>query len=135
MGENRTLNRPDIVAQVRAAFERYEAALVAHDVEALNRFFLDSDQVVRFGLAEHTYGIEALRAYRRAAPPLPPGRTLRNTVVTAIGDVAASVSTEFTNADSRMIGRQSQVWVCTESGWKILAAHVSQVASEALRRY
>ena len=42
-------------------------ALVRHDVEALNGFFLDSADTVRYGLAEQNYGIEAIAAYRRAA--------------------------------------------------------------------
>ncbi|MGH3752058.1 MAG: AtzH-like domain-containing protein [Pseudonocardiaceae bacterium] len=35
------VNRPAVVADVRAAFERYEAALVASDVATLNELFWD----------------------------------------------------------------------------------------------
>jgi len=128
------LNLPNVIAQVRAEFERYEAALRANDVELLNLFFLDSPQVVRFGIAEHSYGIDALRAYRRQAPPLPPGRQLQQTIITTMGDDAASVCTEFVRADSPMVGRQSQMWIRTDQGWKIIAAHVSEVSAAVLRR-
>jgi len=128
------INRPDVVEQVRAEFERYEAALTAHDAELLNRFFLDSAHVIRYGIGEHSRGIDALRAYRRRAPPLPPGRRLQNTIVTTFGDSAASVCTEFVHADSPSIGRQSQMWIRTPQGWRIVAAHVSEVNHSILRR-
>jgi len=128
------LNLPEVIAQVRIEFDRYEAALLAHDIDAINGFFLDSEITVRLGVAEHGYGMEAIRIYRRRAEPVHPRRSLRNTVITAIGTDAASVTTEFVVPDSSAIGRQTQTWALTSEGWKIVAAHVSQVPSEVLRR-
>jgi ketosteroid isomerase-like protein len=111
--------------EVRAAFEQYEQALVRHDIDALNGFFLDSADAVRFGLAEQQYGIDAIAAWRRSAPAVHPQRRLLRTVVTACGEDVACVSAEFTDPDTPTLGRQTQTWVRTASGWKIAVAHVS----------
>src|SRR5689334_9778448 len=70
------LNRPDVVAEVAAAFTAYEKALVAGDVTALSQAFWESTEVNRFGINDHQVGAAQLRAWREAQPPLPPGRTL-----------------------------------------------------------
>lgn len=112
-------------AQVRTAFERYEQALHAHAVEALNDFFVPSEQTVRFGIAEESYGATAIAAYRRSAPPVHPQRQTRHTVVTALTAQVACVTTEFTDLETPGLGRQSQTWLLTAQGWKIALAHVS----------
>ncbi len=127
------LNRAEVVQQIRIVFERYETALREHDIAALNGFFLDSETTVRYGVTEHSVGMEAIRNYRNSAPPLPPGRRLRNTIITTYGTTTASVSTEFTSPDSPLIGRQTQAWVLTRDGWKIIAAQVSQIDPQFLR--
>jgi hypothetical protein len=129
------LNRPDIVMQLRAEFERYEAALVAHDVATLDAFFLEHPTTVRYGVAEHCYGHLGVRAYRAGAQRLPPGRRLRRTHIMTFGADCGSVATEFTGPDPHTIGRQSQTWLRTESGWKIAAAHVSVVAISSLQLF
>jgi hypothetical protein len=111
--------------EVGAAFELYEHALVRHDIEALNAFFLPSVHSVRYGLAEQNYGIEAIAAYRHSAAPVHPLRQLLRTVVTAYGPDLACVSAEFTDPAAAGIGRQTQTWVRTGAGWKIAVAHVS----------
>jgi len=121
------VNEPKVRAEVRKAFERYEAALRSHDVEALNGFFWDSASAVRFGLAEQGYGARSIRAQRRGAKPIPPGRRLRHTVIATFGEDAASVCTEFTSRGSSLVGRQSQVWIRMGGLWRIVAAHVSIV--------
>ena len=128
------LNRAEVIAEVRAVFERYEQALRDHDVGSLNAFFLMSETTVRYGVTEHAYGAEAICAYRNSAAPLASGRRLQNTVITSYGTTAASVSTEFTSPDSPLIGRQTQSWVRTGDGWKIIAAHVSQISADVLHR-
>jgi hypothetical protein len=127
------LNLPEVVAQVRVEFERYEAALLAHDIDAINSFFFDSAITVRLGVAEHGYGMEAIRAYRRRAEAVPANRRLQNTIITTMGNVGASVCTEFVMPGSPMIGRQTQTWMLTSTGWKIVAAHVSQVPEATLQ--
>ncbi len=121
------INRPEVVAEVRAAFERYEAALVAADVATLVELFWDSPASVRFGIADRQRGAEELTAWRREHPGVPPGRRLRDTWVITVDDRTAVVTTLFDYPSDGMEGRQSQTWVRFDAGWRIVAAHVSQV--------
>ena len=120
-----------VVREVRAAFEQYERALIAHDIETLNGFFLNSADSIRYGIAEQNYGIEAIAAYRRGSVPVHHERRLLRTVVTSYGTHVACVSTEFTDPVTAGLGRQTQTWVRTAEGWKIAVAHVS--VSQAAR--
>jgi hypothetical protein len=119
------INRPDVVAEVRATFERYEAALVANDVEVLVELFWDSDLTVRYGIDEIQHGHAEVAAYRRAEPMATLPRTLRGTVVTTFGTDVAVIDTEFVPHGSDAVGRQSQTWVNTAAGWRVASAHVS----------
>ncbi|MGC1643190.1 MAG: AtzH-like domain-containing protein, partial [Pseudolabrys sp.] len=47
---------PEVVAEVRAAFERYEEALVSNDVATLDELFRDDPRTVRYGVTENLYG-------------------------------------------------------------------------------
>jgi hypothetical protein len=118
-------NRPAVMAEVRAAFDAYEAALVRNDIEALNSFFLNSASSVRYGIAEQHYGFEAIGAFRRTAAAVHPQRRLLRTVISSFGAEFASVCCEFTDPSSPRTGRQTQTWVRTADGWRIAAAHVS----------
>jgi len=127
------LNRPEVVSQLQAAFEHYEAALREHDVATLNAFFLDHSATIRYGVSEHCYGSDGVRAYRMQTQPLPAGRTLLRTVILTFGDDCGSVATEFTSPQAGVIGRQTQSWIRTTYGWKIAAAHVSVVDTATLQ--
>ena len=120
------VDRPEVLAEVQALFERYERALVDNDVEALDGFFWPDARVLRFGGGENLYGIEAIRAFRHARTP-PGARELRNAVVTTFGRDFATTHTEFYRADPTRCGRQSQTWVRFEEGWRIVSAHVSMI--------
>jgi hypothetical protein len=121
------INRSGVIAQVRAAFEDYEAALLRHDVAALNDCFLQRPDTVRFGLAEHNYGAAAIADWRADAAAVDVSRRLLRVVIVAFGDDAASVCAEFESALSPRRGRQSQMWVRRPEGWKIASAHVSEI--------
>ncbi|RFU49622.1 oxalurate catabolism protein HpxZ [Paraburkholderia sp. DHOC27] len=128
------VNKPEIVAEVAAAFEEYERALVMNDVEAMNALFWDTPETVRYGIAEVQHGGEAVRAWRATAVPVPPSRRLHRTVVTTFGNDYATVSTEFTSDATALLGRQMQTWARIGSplasdhrGWQIVAAHVSLI--------
>ena len=105
------INLPEIVAEVRAAFERYEQALVGNDIATLDELFWDSPCVVRYGATENLYGMEAIRAFRSARSPLGLMRDLSNTVITTFGRDFATANTEFVRDGGKSRGRQSQVWV------------------------
>lgn len=126
------INRPGVADEVRRAFDQYEAALRRHDVRALDDFFLQRPDTVRFGIAEHNYGAAAIAAWRAATPGVGTGRRLLRVVIVGFGSDCASVSAEFESAQSPLRGRQSQLWVRSLDGWKIASAHVSEVDAELL---
>jgi Protein of unknown function (DUF3225) len=119
------INIPEVVAEVTEAFARYERALVANDVAALDLLFWNSPHTLRFGIAENLYGYDAIAAFRSGRPPIDLTRRLDNTVIVSYGRDLATANTEFQRPGSKLIGRQSHVWLRTEAGWRITAAHVS----------
>ena len=121
------IDRPEVIAEVTAAFEAYERALVANDVDGILSFF--ADRAVRFGIADQQAGIEEQARWRRAQGALPPGRRLKDTTVHAYGADSAVVTTLFGYPGSDVLGRQSQTWVRFPSGWRIVHAHVSEPAA------
>lgn len=119
------INLPEILAEVEAVFRRYETALVANDVAVLKELFWDSPHTVRFGVAENLYGWEEISSFRAARPPVDLERDLLRTVITTYGRDLATASTEYRRKESGRLGRQSQTWMRTELGWRVVAAHVS----------
>ena len=57
------VNRAEVVAQVSAAFETYERALVDNDIGIMNALFWDTPETVRYGIAEVQLGSDAIRAF------------------------------------------------------------------------
>jgi hypothetical protein len=130
-----TPNRPEVVAEVRALFERYEQALVDRDVAVLDATFWDSPHTIRYALHENGYGFAAIHAHRVARPPGPglKERRLRLEILT-LGRDLATVNLEFKVRGRELIGRQSQTWVRFPGlGWKVIAAHVSTMTEAPLR--
>lgn len=119
------INLPDVHAEVTAAFARYEDALVHNKTDVLDELFWPSEHTVRYGVGENLHGIEAIRAFRLARPSVGLMRTLQNTVITTYGGDFATAMTEFQREGAARSGRQSQTWVRLESGWRVVAAHVS----------
>ncbi|GAB4472614.1 MAG: oxalurate catabolism protein HpxZ [Elainellaceae cyanobacterium] len=119
------INRPDVVAEVTAAFKRYEQALVSNDVETLDELFWQSPHTIRYGATENLYGYEAIAAFRANRPTADLSRTLSNTVITTYGRDFATANTEYRRTSSGKTGRQSQTWVRTAEGWRVVCAHVS----------
>jgi len=125
MMKTENIDRPAILAEVNAAFYRYEQALIGNDIAVLDELFWHDKRTVRLGAGENLYGIDAIREFRASRPSQGLDRKLANTVITTYGDDMAIASTEFTREGSDKIGRQMQTWVKMPSGWKIVAAHVS----------
>ncbi|MGA7327563.1 MAG: oxalurate catabolism protein HpxZ [Rhodomicrobium sp.] len=124
------INIAEVVAEVTAAFRRYERALIANDTETLDSLFWNSAHTVRFGVRENLYGHEAIAEFRRGTKSIDLTRTLRNTVITSYGRDFATANTEFQREGSPMSGRQSHVWLRTNEGWKIASAHVSLMPAQ-----
>ncbi|KAB8310313.1 oxalurate catabolism protein HpxZ [Erwinia endophytica] len=119
------IDRPAILAEVTAAFYRYEEALITNNTVVLDELFWHDSRTVRLGAGENLYGIDAIRAFRAARPAQGLDRELRNTVISTFGEDYAVCSTEFTREGSDKIGRQQQTWVKLPCGWRIVAAQVS----------
>ncbi|OLP20466.1 DUF4440 domain-containing protein [Leptolyngbya sp. 'hensonii'] len=119
------INLPEVLAEVTAAFEQYEQALTENDIPVLDSLFWQSDRTIRYGATENLYGYSAIAAFRSNRSPLDLQRTLMNTVITTYGRDFATTNTEFRRTQSGKVGRQSQTWVRTSEGWRVVSAHVS----------
>jgi hypothetical protein len=121
------IDHPDTVAELTAAFEAYERALMTNDIATLNRLFWDAPQTLRYGTREHErhYGHAAIAEFRTSRGAVAQPRTLRNRRITTFGRDFGVASTEYIPAGSDKVGRQTQTWVRTGDGWKIVNAHVS----------
>jgi hypothetical protein len=121
--ESSEVNLPDVVAELRELYPRYEEALLANDVDTLVAMFWASPEVMRFGVAENLYGVEELEAFRKSRPAVNLARVVQRLDIVSFGRDCASVTLEFERGVVR--GRQSQVWVRFAEGWRIVSAHVS----------
>jgi len=119
------INLPDVLDEVTLFSDRYERALVSNDVAVLDELFWDSPHTLRYGVTENLHGYDAICAFRAARPAQGLARTVLKTVITTYGRDAATVNIEFQRLGSDKTGRQSQTWMRTEAGWRVVAAHVS----------
>jgi hypothetical protein len=129
-----SVNIPEVVAEVRERFERYEQALADKDVDVLDATFWNSPHTIRYAMTEHGYGFDAIHAHRVARPPGPgiKEKRLRLEILT-LGRDLATVNLEFTVRGRDLIGRQSQTWVrFPDAGWKVISAHVSTMNTTPL---
>lgn len=126
------INAPAVLAEVTAAFARYEDALVHNKVEVLDELFWDSPHTLRYGVTENLYGAAEIQAFRASRPSTGLMRELTRTVITTYGTDYATANCEFRRAGSTAIGRQSQTWLRTPEGWRVVAAHVSLLAAPAV---
>ncbi|NJL85956.1 MAG: oxalurate catabolism protein HpxZ [Leptolyngbyaceae cyanobacterium SM1_1_3] len=118
------INLPEVVEEVNAAFERYELALVNNDVDTLNQLFWHHPTTTRYGATENLYGYEAIAQFRAARATQGLKRKLTHTVITTYGRDFASANTEFEKTSGQR-GRQSQTWMRSIGGWRVVSAHVS----------
>jgi AtzH-like len=120
------IDRPEVVREVREAFERYERALVTNDIATLDALFRDDARTIRYGATEILYGYADIKAFRSARSPAGLARTLSRTVITTFGRDFAIASTLFHRPTSPgKVGRQTQTWVRFPEGWRVVAGHVS----------
>ena len=110
--------------EVRECSDRYEAALRAHDVAILNELFATDPSVVRFGVADVQTSGEEVAEWRATAPPVDPQRVITFRRVASLAPDVVAVDLTFRDSDGTT-GRQSQTWVRTADGWRIVRAHVS----------
>ncbi len=119
---------PEVKAEVEAAFAAYETALVTNDVPTLEALFWDNGRTIRYGMGENLYGMDAIRAFRRARSPVGLMRRIDQTVITTFGrDFATASTLFFREGNPGKVGRQQQSWARLPEGWRIVAAHVSLI--------
>jgi hypothetical protein len=122
------IDLPEVVAEVKAAFDRYEAALTSNDVATLDAIFRDGPQTIRYGIGEILYGYAEIAAFRGARSPVGLARSISRTVISTYGRDFAVASTLFHRATAPgKVGRQMQTWVRFPEGWRVVAAHVSLI--------
>ena len=120
------INIPEIVAEVSAAFERYEAALASNDVTILNELFWNDARTIRYGIGENLYGYEEIQGLRAARSPVGLARRRPKTVITTYGRDFATASTLFyRDTAPGKVGQQMQTWARFPEGWRVVAAYVS----------
>ena len=119
------INDPDVVAEVRAVFERYEKALTENDVPVLEDLFWNAAQTTRYGVGENLYGWDEISAFRRARTTGPFERALMRTVITTYGRDFATANTEYQRVGHDRPGRETKTLMRTPDGWRIVSAHVS----------
>lgn len=127
------IDLPEVVAEVKAAFDKYEKALVSNDVDTLDALFRDDPRTIRYGATEILYGYAEIAAFRAARSPVALGRTISRTVITTYGREFATASTLYERPSAPgKIGRQMQTWVKFPEGWRVVAAHVSLMDKPAI---
>jgi len=121
------INDPGTLAELTELYPRYEKALVENDVETLTAMFWASPLAVRLGVGENLYGVEEIEAFRKGRPAVGLARRVVRLEIVTFGTDYGSVVLEFERdgAAGLVRGRQSQVWVRLEEGWRIVSAHVS----------
>ncbi len=128
------VNDPEIVAEVRAAFGRYEQGLIDADAAALDALFWNSPHTVRYGDGQIQHGHAPIKAFNARRRKTGPDRALTETIITTFGRDFATISTLYVDVPPGKIGRQQQSWVRIDGSWRVVAAHVSVVDQVAIER-
>src|SRR6516165_10296816 len=63
------IDLPEVIAEVKTEFERYEQALISNDIATLNEMFRNDARTIRYGLNENLYGYGEIAAFRAARSP------------------------------------------------------------------
>ena len=120
------INIPSVVAEVTAAFNRYETALNTNDVTTLDELFWKSPHTLRYGIGEQLYGYDQIAAFRTGRDPgFVVDRDLLALWIVTYGTDFGTANCEFRRHGASKTGRQSHTWMRTPEGWRIVAAHVS----------
>ena len=122
------IDLPEVVAEVKAAFDRYEKALGENDVATLNSTFRNDPRTIRYGGTENLYGYAEIEAFRVARAPPGVAHDLKDRDQHATAAITLSLR-HCSTAPARpgKVGRQMQTWVRFPEGWRVVAAHVSLI--------
>jgi hypothetical protein len=122
------IDLPEVIAEVKGVYDAYNQALNSGNLAVLNGTFRNDERTIRYGGAENLYGYKAIEDFRAAARPIDPPLTLSKTIITTYGRDFAVASTLTSRANQPgKVGRQMQTWVRFPEGWRVVAAHVSNI--------
>lgn len=119
------INIPEVVAEVRAVFERYERALQDNDIPVMEELFWNSDLTTRYGVGENLRGWQAISDFRRSGKLGRFRRVLVDTIITTYGHDVATANTEYRRDGEALPGRETKTLIRTPDGWRIASAHAS----------
>jgi hypothetical protein len=123
-----TLDDPATIAEARAVFDRYEAALMANQNEILDEIFWERRP--HRPLRHHRDPLRARRHPRlRASVKSYAQRVQKRVHITAFGPDFACTHLEYERVGTGLIGRETKIMVrLPEIGWRVVSAHVSLLA-------
>lgn len=124
-------NEPDPITTLTEACDKYEKALMENDLTTMDDLFLDSPQTLRFGVGENLYGIEEIREFRKTRTGGSPQRKVLRREIVTLGPDIGLCNLAFQREGGTRIGRQSQTWVRTKNGWRVISAHVSLMQDQS----
>ena len=119
------INDQQTVNVLTLAFLRYEKALTENDVQVLDELFWDNHLTIRYGASENLYGFQEIQEFRNSRSPKGLNREITKQVITTYGYELGTANIEYTNIATGKLGRQSQTWIKTTLGWRVVSAHVS----------
>ena len=119
------VNAPDALAELTAAFDAYEDALVNNKVGVLDALFWSHPLTLRFGAKENLFGAEQIKAFRASRPSVGLQREIIDRHIVTFGSATGVANITFKRTNEPRIGRQSQTWVKFAEGWRVVSAHVS----------
>lgn len=126
-GSPLAVNQPNTFAEVKAVVAEYEQALVSNDTATLDRLFWNSPETVRLGASENLFGYAAIAEFRQQRSSKGLARQVERVAITTFGDSMATAHVIFSRP-GQPLGRQTQTWLKTDEGWKVVSAHVSKMS-------
>ena len=125
MEEPVQVNSDYALAELNAAFDRYEDALIHNKVDVLDELFWDNKLTLRFGAKENLFGTDQIKAFRASRPSVGLSREVVARHIVTFGAAMGVANITFKRSGEPRIGRQSQTWVKFAQGWRVVSAHVS----------
>jgi hypothetical protein len=122
------IDDPEVIAEARAVFDRYEQALMANRTEELDAIFWADPRTIRFGITEILYGHDAIRAFRASVKAYAQ-RVQKRVQITAFGPDVAATHLEYERVGTGLVGRETKIMArIPGQGWRVVSAHVSLLA-------
>ena len=119
------INAATALADLNAAFDTYEDALVHNKVDVLEELFWKHPLTLRFGAKENLFGADQIKAFRASRPSAGLSREIIDRHIVTFGDAMGVANITFKRSTELRIGRQSQTWVKFAGLWRVVSAHVS----------